>query len=66
MYTNAFLGFVCILYLQISFTSILSYLFVINNNLGRFIKRIQCEIAFTAIDKTIHQYSLLLQKKRKF
>ena len=46
------------------FASVLSYLFVINLMiLGRFIKRIQAEIAnSTNIDKTIHQYSLLLQK----
>jgi hypothetical protein len=31
--------------------------------LGRFMKRIQAEVAnSTNIDKTIHQYSLLLQK----
>ena len=47
-----------------TFASVLSYLFVINLMiLGRFIKRIQAEIAnSTNIDKTIHQYSLLLQK----
>ena len=61
-----FLG-VLIAYLVISntfFASVLSYLFVINLMiLGRFIKRIQAEIAnSTNIDKTIHQYSLLLQK----
>lgn len=46
------------------YVSILSYLFVINLMiLGRFIKRIQAEVAnSTNIDKTIHQYSLLLQK----
>ena len=46
------------------FASVLSYLFVINLMiLGRFIKRIQAEVAnSTNIDKTIHQYSLLLQK----
>ena len=46
------------------FASVLSYLVVINLMiLGRFIKRIQAEIAnSTNIDKTIHQYSLLLQK----
>ena len=61
-----FLG-VLIAYLVTSnttFASILSYLFVINLIiLGRFMKRIQAEIANSAnIDKTIHQYSLLLQK----
>ncbi|WP_426091939.1 MutS-related protein [Flavobacterium sp. DSR3-2] len=61
-----FLG-VLIAYLvtsNITFASILSYLFVINLIiLGRFMKRIQAEIANSAnIDKTIHQYSLLLQK----
>ena len=61
-----FLG-VLIAYLVTSntfFASVLSYLFVINLMiLGRFIKRIQAEIAnSTNIDKTIHQYSLLLQK----
>lgn len=47
-----------------TFASVLSYLFVINLMiLGRFIKRIQMEVAnSTDIDKTIHQYSLLLQK----
>ena len=46
------------------FLSILSYLFVFNMIiLGRFIKRIQAEIAnSTAIDRTIRQYGLLLQK----
>ncbi|MFV8360882.1 MutS-related protein [Flavobacterium sp. LS1P3] len=46
------------------FASVLSYLFVINLMiLGRFMKRIQAEVAnSTNIDKTIHQYSLLLQK----
>ncbi|MFV8323729.1 MutS-related protein [Flavobacterium sp. LS2R12] len=46
------------------FASVLSYLFVINLMiLGRFIKRIQAEVAnSTNIDKTIHQYSLLLRK----
>ncbi len=46
------------------FVSVLSYLFVINLMiLGRFIKRIQAEVANSNnIDKTIHQYSLLLQK----
>ena len=61
-----FLGFVIayIVSSNLVYASILSYLFVINLIiLGRFIKRIQCEIAnSTAIDKTIHQYSLLLQK----
>lgn len=61
-----FLGFL-IVYLvtsNIIFASVLSYLFVFNLIvLGRFIKRIQIEIAnSTNIDKTIHQYSLLLQK----
>ena len=61
-----FLG-VLIVYLvtsNIVFASVLSYLFVFNLIvLGRFIKRIQIEIAnSTTIDKTIHQYSLLLQK----
>ena len=61
-----FLG-VLIAYLVTSntfFASVLSYLFVINLMiLGRFIKRIQAEVAnSTNIDKTIHQYSLLLQK----
>ncbi|MFV5703842.1 MutS-related protein [Flavobacterium sp. XS2P12] len=61
-----FLG-VLIAYLVTSntiFASVLSYLFVINLTvLGRFMKRIQVEIAnSTNIDKTIHQYSLLLQK----
>ncbi|MFV8271505.1 MutS-related protein [Flavobacterium sp. GT2N3] len=46
------------------FISILSYLFVFNLIvLGRFMKRINVEITnSTDIDKTIHQYSLLLQK----
>ena len=46
------------------FASVLSYLFVLNLIvLGRFIKRIQIEIAnSTNIDKTIRQYGLLLQK----
>jgi DNA mismatch repair ATPase MutS len=61
-----FLG-ILIAYLVTSntiFASVLSYLFVINLIvLGRFMKRIQVEIAnSTNIDKTIHQYSLLLQK----
>ncbi|MFV8393347.1 MutS-related protein [Flavobacterium sp. LB2P6] len=61
-----FLG-VLIAYLvtsNIIFASVLSYLFVFNLIvLGRFMKRIQVEIAnSTNIDKTIHQYSLLLQK----
>ena len=49
---------------NIVFVSVLSYLFVFNLIvLGRFMKRIQSEIAnSTNIDKTIHQYSLLLQK----
>lgn len=46
------------------FAAVLSYLFVLNLIiLGRFTKRILRETAnSTAIDKTIHQYSLLLQK----
>lgn len=61
-----FLG-VLITYIVITntiFISILSYLFVFNLIvLGRFMKRINVEIAnSTDIDKTIHQYSLLLQK----
>lgn len=61
-----FLG-VLIAYLvtsNIIFASVLSYLFVFNLIvLGRFMKRIQVEIAnSTNIDKTIHQYSLLLLK----
>jgi DNA mismatch repair ATPase MutS len=61
-----FLG-VLIFYLVTSntfFASVLSYLFVVNLMiLGRFMKRIQAEVAnSTNIDKTIHQYSLLLQK----
>jgi hypothetical protein len=61
-----FLG-VLIAYLvtsNIFLVSVLSYLFVINLMvLGRFMKRILAEIAnSTNIDKTIHQYSLLLQK----
>lgn len=61
-----FLG-VLIVYLVTSntfFASLLSYLFAINLMiLGRFMKRIQAEVAnSTNIDKTIHQYSLLLQK----
>ena len=46
------------------FASILSYLFVLNLVLlGVFTKRIQLEIAnSSSIDKTIHQYSLLLKK----
>lgn len=61
-----FLG-VLIVYLVTSntfFASLLSYLIVINLMiLGRFMKRIQAEVAnSTNIDKTIHQYSLLLQK----
>lgn len=61
-----FLG-VLIAYLVTSntiFATVLSYLFVFNLIvLGRFMKRIQIEIAnSSAIDKTIHQYSLLLQK----
>jgi len=49
---------------NIVFVSVLSYLFVFHLIvLGRFMKRIQSEIAnSTNIDKTIHQYSLLLQK----
>ena len=47
-----------------TFASVLSYLFVLNLIvLGRFTKRIQLEIANSSnIDKTIHQYSLLLNK----
>ena len=61
-----FLG-VLIAYLVTSntfFASFLSYLFVVNLMiLGRFMKRIQAEVAnSTNIAKTIHQYSLLLQK----
>ena len=46
------------------FVSVLSYLFVLNLVvLGMFTKRIQVEIANSSnIDKTIHQYSLLLKK----
>ena len=46
------------------FVSVLSYLFVLNLIiLGRFMKRIQAEISNSAaIDKTIKQYGLLLQK----
>ena len=46
------------------FASVLSYLFVLNLIvLGRFMKRIQHEIANSSnIDKTISQYSLLLKK----
>lgn len=49
---------------NIIFATVLSYLFVFNLIiLGRFMKRIQVEIAnSSAIDKTIHQYSLLLKK----
>lgn len=61
-----FLG-VLVAYLVTSnmiFATVLSYLFVFNLIiLGRFTKRIQVEIAnSSAIDKTIHQYSLLLKK----
>lgn len=61
-----FLG-VLIAYLVTSntlFASILSYLFVFNLIvLGRFMKRIQIEIANSSnIDKSIHQYGLLLEK----
>ena len=47
-----------------TFATALSYLFLINLIvLGRFMNRIQAEIANSSnIDKTIHQYSLLLQK----
>ena len=47
-----------------TFVSVLSYLFILNLIiLGRFTKRIQLEIANSSnIDKTIHQYSLLLKK----
>ena len=46
------------------FASVLSYLFVLNLIvLGMFMKRIQAEIANSSnIDKTIHQYSMLLRK----
>lgn len=61
-----FIGFL-VTYLvtfQSVYLTILSYLFVCNMAfMGLFFKRIQAEIAHTAdIDKTIHQYSLLLQK----
>jgi ABC-type multidrug transport system fused ATPase/permease subunit len=61
-----FLGFL-MAYLVTSklvFASVLSYLFVLNLIiLGRFMKRIQIEIANSStIDKTIRQYGLLLQK----
>lgn len=61
-----FLG-VLIAYLVTSntiFASVLSYLFVFNLIvLGRFMKRIQIEIANSSnIDKSIHQYGLLLEK----
>ncbi|WP_442788148.1 MutS-related protein [Flavobacterium sp. PL11] len=47
-----------------TFASVLSYLFVLNLIiLGRFMKRIQLEIANSSnIDKTIKQYSLLLKE----
>lgn len=47
-----------------TFVSVLSYLFILNLIiLGRFTKRIQLEISNSStIDKTIHQYSLLLKK----
>ncbi|MBC7748792.1 MAG: DNA mismatch repair protein [Methylotenera sp.] len=61
-----FLGFLIVYAVtsDIVFVSVLSYLFVFHLIvLGRFMKRIQGEIAnSTNIDKTIHQYSLLLQK----
>ena len=49
---------------NITFVSVLSYLFVLNLVvLGMVTKRIQLEIANSSnIDKTIHQYSLLLKK----
>ena len=49
---------------NVTFASILSYLFVLNLIiLGVFMKRIQLEIANSSnIDKTIGQYSLLLKK----
>ena len=49
---------------NITFVSVLSYLFVLNLVvLGMVTKRIQLEIANSSnIDKTIHQYSLLLMK----
>lgn len=49
---------------NIIFITILTYLFVLNLIvLGRFIKRIQLEVANSSnIDKTIAQYSLLLKK----
>lgn len=61
-----FIGFL-VIYLvtfQSVYLTVLSYLFVLNMAfMGLFFKRIQTEIALTAdIDKTIHQYSLLLQK----
>lgn len=61
-----FIGFL-VTYLvtfQSVYLTILSYLFVFNMAfMGLFFKRIQAEIAHTSdIDKTIHQYSLLLQK----
>lgn len=61
-----FLGFLVayIVTSNLVFASVLSYLFVLNLIvLGRFMKRIQIEIAnSTNIDKTIRQYGLLLQK----
>ena len=61
-----FLGFLIayIVSSKLVFASILSYLFVFNLIiLGRFMKRIQAEISnSSAIDKTIQQYGLLLQK----
>ena len=49
---------------NVTFVSVLSYLFVLNLVvLGMVTKRIQLEIANSSnIDKTIHQYSLLLKK----
>lgn len=61
-----FVGFLVIYFVtfQSVYLTVLSYLFVFNMVfMGLFFKRIQAEIAHTAdIDKTIHQYSLLLQK----
>ena len=61
-----FVGFLVIYFVtfQSVYLTVLSYLFVFNMVfMGFFFKRIQAEIAHTAdIDKTIHQYSFLLQK----
>lgn len=61
-----FVGFLVIYFVtfQSVYLTVLSYLFVFNMVfMGLFFKRIQAEIAHTAdIDKTIHQYSFLLQK----